>query len=85
MATEANTAYKLCKALRALTSPVFATDMAAKTWLRQFGPKSDLSYIDSACHLESMYGDRTRQHKEIANAELTSEALGYALLLDKCS
>ena len=79
IATEANTSFNLCS-FAGMTSPIFVTDMAAKTWLRQFGPKSNLIYIDSAGHLETLYGERIRQHKETSNIELSNEALRTWLL-----
>ena len=54
------TAYKLCKALRERSPPLFVSDGVAKQWLSKFGGQSDLKYVNSAGHLELWYGDRIR-------------------------
>jgi truncated hemoglobin YjbI len=65
------TAYKLCKALRELESPVFVTDATAKTWFKVY--HGDCTSFFSAGKLELSYGEQIRaQH---LGAPMTAETM----------
>ena len=59
LAEEHSSAYKLCRALRKLTPPVFVTDGVATEWFKRY--RGDLQYINSAGHLELICGARIRE------------------------
>ena len=61
LAVQNNTPYKLCKALRLLDPPLHVQDSVAKTWLRQYA-LGEIMYLESAGHLESLYGASIREH-----------------------
>ncbi len=73
LATENNTYFKLCRALRDLDPPVYIGDKVAENWLRRHGPHGDLTYVDSAGHLETSYGQRIRE--DGPGNDVTSEVL----------
>ena len=55
-------AYKLCKGLRELESPISITDATAKTWFKVY--HGDVTTFYSAGKLELSYGERIRlQHR----------------------
>ena len=57
-------AYKLCRALRESTPPIFIADGVAKEWLRKY--RGDLKDINNAGHLELHLGELIRaQQKEL--------------------
>ena len=60
LASEHATPYRLCKALRSQTPPLYVTDGIAKQWFKKYG--TELRYIDTAGHLEMICGARIREH-----------------------
>ena len=62
LVAEHASAYKLCKALRESSDPVFVSDVIAKQWLRKFSEEGDLTSIENAGHLELQAGDYIREH-----------------------
>jgi len=73
LSVDNSTAYKLCKALRERTPPVYLTDRVSKQWL--FACRGYMDRIENAGHLETQYGDRIRSH--LANHSL--DALGIQI------
>ena len=73
LAADNSTAYRLCKALRERTPPVYLTDEVAKQWLAAY--RGYLDRIENAGHLETQYGDRIRAH--LANHSL--DAMGIQI------
>ena len=58
--SEVTTPYRLCKALKALPTPLLISDAVAKGWLEQYGGHVELRLVNSAGHLELWYGDLIR-------------------------
>ena len=64
LVTDNPSPYKLCKALRESTPPIFITDGLAKEWFRKY--QGDLKDINNAGHLELQFGELIRaQEKEL--------------------
>ncbi len=78
LAREHATAFKLCKALRERSPPLYVADGVAKRWLEKYGPHGALKYIDNAGHVESQYGELIREHSEAKCME--ADALAKWLL-----
>ena len=53
------TAYRLCQAFRLQSPAVYCSDGIAKQWIKKYG--TELQYINSAGHLELMFGARIRE------------------------
>ena len=62
LATEYNTAFKLCKKLLELDPPVSVTDAVAKGWLKKYATDQELTVVQNSGHLETWYGELIRNN-----------------------